>query len=167
MHSVKFISISQIVYLRILQKNKPADPHEHKMKDTVYEGISSTLDACIKHEKEMEEVLRSARSNYRFKGSTNGILVILGTILIISPILFTWMKSTTNIINIKSDSDVMNLTRLNYFLGGIGIVAFVTTFFKRPQQNMTEAIADLAQLFMICIMYNIICSNIILGRLSP
>ena len=55
----------------------------------------------------------------------------------------------------------MDLTNLNYFLGGIGIVAFVTTFFNKPQKQMAIAIADLAQLFIVCNMYQctILCNS--------
>jgi hypothetical protein len=49
----------------------------------------------------------------------------------------------------------MDLTNLNYFLGGIGVVAFVSTFFNKPQKQMTIATADLAQSLLICNMYHI------------
>jgi hypothetical protein len=115
--------------------------------DIIRGAYQNTLEACKKREHEIEDVMRSVRSNYRFKASTNGILIILGTILIASPITFTWLS-----IFIKIPPEKTNMS---YFLGGIGIVAFVTTFFKKPQRDMTEAIGDLAQLFMICIMYKL------------
>jgi|SRR5215208_104538 len=100
----------------------------------------------------MTQVIRSSKSNYRFKASTNSKLVIIGTILIASPIAFTWLKSTGMIPAMTYD---MGLTNLNYFLGGIGIVAFVTTFFNKPRKQMAIAIADLAQLFIVCNMYRV------------
>jgi hypothetical protein len=75
-----------------LQKEMPANMNRVVMGDSVSQELDVTLEACKKREKEMEDVMKSARSNYRFKASTNGILVILGTILIANPILFTWLK---------------------------------------------------------------------------
>ena len=115
--------------------------------DIIRKAYEDTLEACKIREREIEDVMRSVRSNYQFKASTNGILIILGTILIASPIMFTWLSI---FIYIEKDK-----TNMSYFLGGIGIVTFVTTFFKKPQRDMTEAIGDLAQLFMICIMYKL------------
>jgi hypothetical protein len=110
----------------------------------------------------MTQVIRSSKSNYRFKASTNSILVIIRTILIASPIAFTWLKSSGMLPAMTND---MDLTNLNYFLGGIGIVAFVTTFFNKPQKQMAIAIADLAQLFIVCNMYRV-QFYAIAGRLS-
>lgn len=69
--------------------------------------------------------------------------------MITSPIAFSWLGSI-GIITIH-----MDLTNLNYFLGGIGVVAFVSTFFNKPQKQMTIATADLAQSLLICNMYHI------------
>jgi hypothetical protein len=117
--------------------------------DIIRVAYEDTLEACKHREREIEDVMRSVRSNYRFKASTNGILIILGTILIASPITFAWL-SILDLYDIDKDK-----TDMSYFLGGIGVVTFVTTFFKKPQRDMTEAIGDLAQLFMICIMYKL------------
>lgn len=135
----------------MLQKKERANLDENES-NSLYIGFLDALKSCNKQEEEMDQVIRSAKLNYQFKASTNGLLVIIGTILLASPILFTWMK-TIGIITLPSND--MDLTHLNYFLGGIGIVAFTTTFFRKPQQNMTEAIGDLAQLNMICIMFKL------------
>lgn len=115
--------------------------------------IDEVVEHCNKQEKEMRnllaEIIKSSKSNYRFKASTNSILIIIGAILITSPIAFTWLGST-GMITIN-----MDLTNLNYFLGGTGIVAFVSTFFNKPQKQMTIATADLAQSLLICNMYHI------------
>ena len=92
-----------------------------------------TLDEVVMHcQREDDEmnhlltdIIKSSKSNYRFKASTNSILIIIGTLMITSPILFTWIESP-GIFTIKTD---MGLTNLNYFLGGIGIIAFVGYFF--------------------------------------
>ena len=115
--------------------------------------IDQVVEHCNNQEKEMRnllaEIIKSSKSNYRFKASTNSILIIIGAILITSPIAFTWLGSTKMI---KID---MDLTHLNYFLGGTGVVAFVSTFFNKPQKQMTIATADLAQSLLICNMYHI------------
>lgn len=119
-------------------------------------SIGVALEQCSAHEKEMDkmmtEITKSSKTNYQFKANTNAILVIIGTILIASPIAFTWLRSTDMIPAMSND---MDLTNLNYFLGGIGIVAFVTTFYNKPQSRMTIAIADLAQFSIICNMYRL------------
>jgi hypothetical protein len=142
-------------------ENKPLST-----KKTLHDHVTGVINVSEQHEKEMtdmmSQIIHSSKSNYRFKASTNGILVVIGTILIASPIAFTWLKSTGMIPGMSDDVD---LTNLNYFLGGIGIVAFVTTFFNKPQRQMTVAIADLAQLFLICHMYRL-QYHTIAGKLS-
>jgi hypothetical protein len=128
-----------------------AEPVKVDGNDTIRDTYNDTLKACERREQEMEDVMRSVRSNYQFKASANGILIILGTILIASPIMFTWL----NIFNVIDKDRIKEITNISYFMGGIGIVSFVTTFYKKPQRDMTEAIGDLAQLFMICIMYKL------------
>ena len=128
-------------------------------------GVTSTIgprgakriDEVIEHynnqEKEMRnllaEIIKSSKSNYRFKASTNSILIIIGAIIIATPVAFSWLSSI-NLIKVN-----MDLTNLNYYLGGIGVVAFVSTFFNKPQKQMTIATADLAQSLLICNMYHI------------
>ena len=120
---------------------------------------------CKEKEEEMKKVINKiieiSKSNYRFKANVNLILVIVGIVLIANPIAFTWLKST----GMLKSMDTMDLTNLNYFLGGIGIIAFVTTFFNRPQKQMTVAIGDLAQLLFICMMYQV-QFHTLLGRIE-
>ena len=82
--------------------------------------IDQVVEHCNNQEKEMRnllaEIIKSSKSNYRFKASTNSILIIIGVILITSPIVFTWLGGTVNL-----DT---SLTHLNYFLGGTGVVTF-------------------------------------------
>jgi hypothetical protein len=137
-----------------------------KRANTVYDEVTAALDDSNKHEKDMKEMMlksvQSARSNYQFKARANGILVIIGVILIANPIVFIWLRSTGMIPAMTGNSD---LTNLNYFLGGIGIVAFVTTFFNRPQENMSIALGDLVQLHLICNMYTLQFHGIV-GKLK-
>jgi hypothetical protein len=115
--------------------------------------IDEVIEHCNKQEKEMRnllaEIIKSSKSNYRFKASTNSILIIVGVILITTPIAFSWL-GITGIIIIN-----MDLANLNYFLGGTGVIAFVSTFFNKPQKQMTIATADLARSLLICNMYHI------------
>ena len=69
-----------------------------------------TLDEVVKHcQREDDEmnhlltdIIKSSKSVFRFKTSTNSILIIVGTLLITSPILFTWLESS-GIFTIKTD----------------------------------------------------------------
>jgi hypothetical protein len=110
----------------------------------------------------IDKIIESSKSNYSFKAKANLVLVIVGVILIANPIAFTWLKSTGMVASTTND---MDLTNLNYFLGGIGIVAFVTTFFNRPQKQMTVAIGDLARMLFICMMYKV-QFHTLLGRIQ-
>jgi len=157
--------------LSSLLLTSPANTANTTRRETVQEHVHYAVQICEAHEKEMEktmtQIINSSKTNYRFKANTNAILVIIGTILIASPIAFTWLKSTNMLPALPDDneSSVMNLTNLNYFLGGIGIVAFVTTFYNKPQKQMTIAIADLAQVFLVCNMYRLQFHSIA-GRLT-
>jgi hypothetical protein len=177
--AISTVYVKRVLYVRLLMGLKERlsslllppsskNPADTARKVTVHEHMKNAVEDCRAHEQEMRDtmtqIIRSSKSNYRFKASTNGILVIIGTILIASPVAFAWLKSA-NMIPAMSEDDLMDLTNLNYFLGGIGIVAFVTTFFNKPQKQMTIAIADLAQLFLICNMYRL-QFHTILGRLS-
>jgi hypothetical protein len=172
-YATKFRSVMELMELKEklsspLLKTPPVNAanKSSSTKKTLHDHVTGAIHVSEEHEKEMKDmmsqIIHSSKSNYRFKASTNGILVIVGTILIVSPIAFTWLKS---IGMIPAMSDDVDLTNLNYFLGGIGIVAFVTTFFNKPQRQMTVAIADLAQLGIICQMY-LLQYHTIAGKLS-
>jgi hypothetical protein len=107
----------------------PAHTDTPRPKTVQEKNVNDALKVCQAHEQEMSgmmtQVIRSSKSNYRFKASTNSILVIIGTILIASPIAFIWLKSTGMIPAMTND---MDLTNLNYFLGGMGIVAFFRNY---------------------------------------
>jgi hypothetical protein len=132
--------------LRIMQTAEgkspdvPAHPDTPRPETVHEKKVNDALKVCQAHEQEMSgmmtQAIRPSKSNYRFKASTNSISVIIGTILIASPIAFTWLKSTGVIPAMTND---MDLTNLNYFLAGIGIVAFVTTFFNKPQKQMANS----------------------------
>ena len=57
------------------------------------------------------------------------------------------------------------ISNLNYLLGGIGIVALVSTFFNNPQEKMTIALADLIQMHLVCNMYTLEFHRIV-GKLK-
>ena len=71
---------------------------EGVVRNTTFESpppkrIDEVVEHCNKQQKEMRnllaEIIKSSKSNYRFKASTNSILIIIGAILITSPIAFT------------------------------------------------------------------------------
>jgi len=160
------ISVDKGTFRSGLSEQEVVEGGFKKRANTVYDELTTTLDDSNKHEKDMKEMMlksvQSARSNYQFKARANGILVIIGVILIANPIIFIWLKSTGMIPSMTGNSD---LTNLNYFLGGIGIVAFVTTFFNKPQENMSIALGDLVQLHLICNMYTLQFHGIV-GKLK-
>jgi hypothetical protein len=161
-----------MIYLYLIIQAKPSDPInlENSTNDLLLQHVKDAADECRQKEEEMkkmtDKIIESSKSNYKFKTRANLILVIVGVILIANPIAFTWLKSFEIIDTPKDDMDNdMDLTNLNYFLGGIGIVAFVTTFFNRPQKQMTIAIGDLAQLLFICMMFQV-QFHTLLGRVQ-
>jgi hypothetical protein len=160
------ISMDKGTFRSGLSEPEVVEVGSKKRANTVYDELTATLDDSNKHEKDMKEMMlksvQSARSNYQFKARANSILVIIGVILISNPIVFVWLKSTGMIPAMTVNSD---LTNLNYFLGGIGIIAFVTTFFNRPQENMSIALGDLVQLHLICNMYTLQFHGIV-GKLK-
>jgi uncharacterized membrane protein YidH (DUF202 family) len=138
---------------------------EEKIPSGLQEHIHRAAAECIEKEKKandiIEKIISSSKSNYAFKTKANTILIIIGVVLIANPVIYTWMR-TTHMIDPMDD---MDLTNLNYFLGGVGIVAFVTTFFNKPQKQMTTAIGDLAQLLFICMMFQV-QFHTLLGRIE-
>jgi len=138
-----------------------------KKKNTFYDDIRTVLVEIGKKEtrmkKTMEVAVNSAKSNYEFKSRINGLLVLIGSILIANPIVFFWLESTGMI-----SPSVINhtgISNLNYLLGGMGIVTLVSTFFNNPQARMTIALADLVQFHLICNMYTLEFHRIV-GRLK-
>jgi hypothetical protein len=113
--------------------------------------------------KTMAVAINSAKSNYKFKSRINGLLVLIGSILIANPIVFFWLESTGMVP--PSISNHAGISNLNYLLGGMGIVALVSTFFNNPQARMTIALADLVQFHLICNMYTLEFHGIV-GRLK-
>jgi hypothetical protein len=142
-----------------------------KKNDTLTAGsvkdIPTVLDELGTHElqmkRTMEVAVNSAKSNYKFKSRINGLLVLIGSILIANPIVFFWLENTGMVSpNISNQAGIPNL---NYLLGGMGIVALVSTFFNNPQAKMTIALADLVQFHLICNMYTLEFHGIV-GRLK-
>jgi hypothetical protein len=138
-----------------------------KKNNTFYKDIRTVLNELGNHESQMKRTMavavNSAKSNYRFKSRINGLLVIIGSILIANPIVFFWLESSGMV-----SPDISNhpgISNLNYLLGGMGIVALVSTFFNNPQAKMTIALADLVQFHLICNMYTLEFHGII-GRLK-
>lgn len=153
------------IYLFIDIQIKQSYNTEEKVPSGLQEHIHRAAAECIEKEKKaneiIEKIINSSKSNYAFKTKANTILIIVGVVLIANPIIYTWMRTTGMIEPVGN----MDLTNLNYFLGGVGIVAFVTTFFNKPQKQMTTAIGDLAQLLFICMMFQV-QFHTLLGRIE-
>ena len=140
---------------------------DNMTKNIFYKDIQSVLADLGSHESQMKETMavavNSAKSNYNFKSKINGLLVLIGSILIANPIVFFWLE-TTGMDSLNSNNQV-TISNLNYLLGGMGIVSLVSTFFNNPQAKMTIALADLVQFHLICNMYTLEFHGII-GRLK-
>ena len=81
----------------------------------------------------MAEAINSAKSNYKFKSRINGLLVLIGSILIANPIVFFWFESTG--MAPPSISNHTGISNLTYLLGGMGIVTLVGPFLTIPKQE--------------------------------
>ena len=138
-----------------------------KKNNSFYEDIKNVLAELGRHESQMKKTMavaiNSAKSNYKFKSRINGLLVLIGSILIANPIVFFWLESTSMVP--PSISNHAGISNLNYLLGGMGIVSLVSTFFNNPQARMTIALADLVQFHLICNMYTLEFHGIV-GRLK-
>ncbi len=110
----------------------------------------------------MTKSIKASRSNYQFKAIVNYILIIIGIVLIANPIAYMWSNYSNNNNNNNNNN---SLDMFNYFLGGLGIVTLISTFFNNPQNRMSIAIADLIQLHLICNMYSLQFHGIV-GKLT-
>lgn len=80
-------------------------------------------------------VMKIAETTFQTNRKINIIIVIIGIVLLANSIGYTWYKQT---------ADAWSL-----FSGGIGIVSFMTLFFKNPQEAITKALGNLAEIQMI------------------
>lgn len=82
-----------------------------------------------------DRTIRIAELSYQSNRIINLIVVMIGIVLIANSIAYTWYKQS---------ADAWSL-----FSGGIGIVSFITLFFVKPQNGITKALGNLAQIQMI------------------
>jgi hypothetical protein len=90
-------------------------------------------------DKASSETVKTARSYYQTKTKINIVIVTIGVVLLSNSIGYTWFKQSP---------DAMSI-----FLGGLGLASFSTLFFTKPQENITVALGNLAQIQMICKSY--------------
>lgn len=86
-------------------------------------------------DKSVFRIMKIAETAFQTNRKINIIIVIIGIVLLANSIGYTWYKQT---------ADAWSL-----FSGGIGIVAFMTLFFKNPQESITKSLGNLAQIQMI------------------
>jgi hypothetical protein len=82
--------------------------------------------------------VKTARSYYETNRKINILIVSVGIVLLANSIVYTWVKG---------------IDYWSVFSGGLGITAFATLFFTKPQENITKALGNLAQVQMICKSY--------------
>jgi hypothetical protein len=123
----------------ILMHRKQKDNNtnaEHNKKEEQQDPIKKErLDHIQRIEKACSGTIKSAGIYYETNRKINLIIVTVGIVLLGNSIGYTWYKQTP---------DAWSL-----FSGGLGITSFATLFFTKPQQNITKALGNLAQIQMI------------------
>jgi hypothetical protein len=85
-------------------------------------------------EQSMKDTIHTAKSYYETNRKINIIIVIVGIVFLANSIAYSWIKGV----------DLFSL-----FSGGLSVASFATLFFTKPQENITEALGNLAQIQMI------------------
>lgn len=93
------------------------------------------LDHVQRIERACSGTIKSAGIYYDTNRKINLIIVSVEVVLLANSLGYTWYKQSADAWSI--------------FSGGIGITSFVTLFFTKPQQNITKALGNLAQIQMI------------------
>jgi hypothetical protein len=105
-------------------------------KDPINEELKEHLERI---DKGSGGTLKTARSYYETNRKINIVIVTVGIVLLANSLLYTWYKQ--------------NADAWSIFSGGLGITSFATLFFTKPQENITKALGNLAQIQMICKSY--------------
>jgi hypothetical protein len=85
-------------------------------------------------EESMKDTIKTAKAYYETNRKINIIIVIVGIIFLANSIAYTWIKG---------------VDYFSIFSGGLSIASFATLFFTKPQENITRALGNLAQIQMI------------------
>jgi hypothetical protein len=85
-------------------------------------------------EKESVKIMKTAALSYETNCVINLIVVGIGIVLISNSVAYGWVKG---------------MDGWTLFSGGLGVVSFVTLFFTEPQQYITNALGNLAQIQVI------------------
>jgi hypothetical protein len=119
--------------------NKPQ--HDVAENDPIHKELNEHLDRI---DKASTGTVKVARSYYETNKKINIIIVTVGIVLLANSIIYAWMYGVNN---------------WSLFSGGLGITSFVTVFFTKPQENITKALGNLAQMQMItksyCLQFDI------------
>jgi hypothetical protein len=85
-------------------------------------------------ERESVKIMKTAALCYETNRVINLIVVGIGVVLISNSIAYGWTHG---------------VNQWSLFSGGLGIISFVTLFFTKPQQYITNALGNLAQIQVI------------------
>ena len=113
---------------RVISDRKQGDVD---VNDPIQKELSEHLDRI---DKASTGTVKVARSYYETNKKINIIIVTVGIVLLANSIIYAWMHGINN---------------WSLFSGGLGIASFVTVFFTKPQENITKALGNLAQIQMI------------------
>lgn len=110
-------------------------PSDVSIKSVSDSGTSRGDKYWQKNDELVFRVMKIAETTFQTNKKINLIIVIIGIVLLANSIGYTWHKQT---------ADAWSL-----FSGGIGMVAFMTLFFKNPQEAITKSLGNLVEIQMI------------------
>jgi hypothetical protein len=93
--------------------------------------------------------VKIARSYYETNRKINIVIIAVGISLLANAIGYAWYTSYNG--SVATAGAAANSWSI--FSGGLGMTAFATLFFIKPQGNITKALGNLTQIQMICKSY--------------
>ncbi|MFZ0556528.1 MAG: hypothetical protein WAM26_14700 [Nitrososphaeraceae archaeon] len=93
--------------------------------------------------------VKIARSYYETNRKINIVIIAVGISLLANAVGYAWYTSYSG--GVATAGAGANLWSI--FSGGLGMTAFATLFFLKPQGNITKALGNLTQIQMICKSY--------------
>ncbi len=93
--------------------------------------------------------VKIARSYYETNRKINIVIIAVGISLLANAVGYAWYTSYSGGVTTAG----AGANSWSIFSGGLGMTAFATLFFLKPQGNITKALGNLTQIQMICKSY--------------
>ena len=93
--------------------------------------------------------VKIARSYYETNRKINIVIIAVGISLLANAVGYAWYTSYSGGVATAG----AGANSWSIFSGGLGMTAFATLFFLKPQGNITKALGNLTQIQMICKSY--------------